>query len=335
MRSTLFVLAALPVLAVGLALAPLGDQPSFHVAKGVKLVKTFEQTTTLELEDIHIEFGDEEVSREDLGDVSMDVEAKSVVVVTDEYGAVNEGRPSSVRRTFDELTNEQATTSEGEEGPEEHKTEDESKLSGKTVVFTWNDEEHSYSKKFDGDGADEELLAPLVEDTDLRAFLPGKSVAAGDEWDIEAANFDFWMNPAGDVALTNAEDDEDSAEVEKQLRANLEGSIKATYKGERDEGGVTVGVIALVCKVQSKSETSTDQEGAKATKLYELAFELEGEILWDLKAGRPHSGMLSGRSTVTMDDHTEHEFEGESFSVRQKIVLGGEVRFSAAYATAE
>jgi hypothetical protein len=258
--------------------------------------------------------------------MELDLSARTRLVFVDHYREVAEGRPKELARTYEELTSEEThRVSVGGE-TEEQDREEASELEGATVVFSWSEEAGGFEPRFEGDGGDAELLEDLVEDCDLRAFLPGREVAEDEGWSVEAAAFDALFNPGGDVGLESEEDDQDSEERNDQLREHLSGEIRATFKGLREEGEERVAVIALACDVATYSEIETTEEGVTSRERFEMSFDLEGEILWRVAGGHPRSFAVEGPVAMTMKQETEGEYEGESFSFSQTLALGGTAR---------
>ncbi len=79
--------------------------------------------------------------------------------------------------------------------------EETRELEGKTVLFAWNGEEELCEPKFEDESGYEALLPGLDEDTDLRAFPPGKPVAEGGSWTVSPGAFDAIFYPGGDVKV--------------------------------------------------------------------------------------------------------------------------------------
>ena len=330
-RTNLALFALLPLLAS----APAADEVTFHVAKGAVVEKTFAHTLDLELEEMKVSFGDEEISPDDLGGFEMSVETSGELVFVDEYREMGDGRPKLLARKFKNLQYEenQSTTTDGES--EDKSSEEESELEGKTVLFAWDDDEDAWKRTYEGDEAAAELLDPLIEDVDLREFLPGKSVSTDDSWDVEAKLFDHVLSPGGDLGMRSEDDDEESEEFERQISENMGGEVKVTFKGLREEDGVRVAVLAVEAQIKSFGEQSKDEDEAQQTRRYELDAGFEGEILWDAAKGRPHSYSLSGTTKVRFVDSSAMDHGGEHFEMSQTILLSGPSKITGAWTSVE
>lgn len=328
------------VAGVLLGLAPIvfasrtADDLKFQVDKGTRLEKTFENNMSLELDSLSVKFGDEEISPDELGEIGLEIKSERKFVFVDEYRETGPGRPNALVRTFETLTGTEKQTSSGDGETSEETSDETSTLEGKSVLFQWSDEDDAFKKSYAGDGGDDELLEALVEDSDLRAFLPGKSVSDGDQWSVDAKVFNGLLEPGGDVAL-ESEDEDDDSEVDEQLDQNLSGDVRVTYKGSRDSDGVQVAVLFIEAKLETHSEQTTSEDEETTDEKYLLALEVEGELLWATKLGRPLSFSLEGRATVTVDQSSTMSFGGESFSMTQKMTLSGDTSFKGTWTVAE
>ena len=327
-RTALVPLALLLLVGVGAK-----EEITFHVAAGTTLARTVEIQYQVALEDFAMTMDGEEVPAEYLGEMHFEIKHHERYVVTDLFEAMAGGRPARLKRTFDELTGKDGTRYSSGVGEENDDKDYESVLEKKSVVFTWNEDsggfEVAYGEGIDGD---EERLAKLEEDMDLRVLLPAAAVEEGESWELDAREFRVILDPGGDLALEDTESDEDTSNEDEQLRANLTGKIRATYKGTRVEEGSKLATIALAVEAEThaEDETSADEvpEGGHGTSRTEVGFNLEGELLWDLEHGHARSFELSGANEVTMIQSLSGEFEGESFEQAQTMSLVGEVRFT-------
>ena len=318
----------LPLL-LPLAFVPRPDEVTFHAAEGAELVRAFTAEIELELDDLSVTLDGNDHT---FGEPEISITAESTFVVRDVYGPLGDGRPERLTRAFETLAGvkvQSATTPDGEGGDEE--TTSSSELEGRRVAFAWDGDEEDFRATFDDDGEDDrDLLEGLVEDMDLRAFLPADDVEQGDSWEIDAAAFLLVHSPGGVDLIDDDGEDESTDELDEMLDENLDGDLTGTYRGTRDEGGRRVAVIELAVDLETRGEQTIDREGSEALRSLSLTFELEGELLWDLEAGHLHALDLSG--SLGWRDEEQSVFEGpggEEFEVVQTMELSGDYRIAA------
>src|SRR5690606_27868434 len=165
---------------------------------------------------------------------------KKRLVFVDEYRAVSDARPTVLAREFRALEESETASMEVLDESHEFETIRESALEGKTVLFTWNDDTGEYAAAYvDEEEGDAALLEDLVADTDLLAFLPEEEVGEGDTWKVNPRHINRLTDPGGYLHLLGEEEESD-AEVERQIEANQEGELLATYEGTREVDGVTM-----------------------------------------------------------------------------------------------
>ena len=266
------------------------------------------------------------------------------IAVTDTLAAVADGRPTELLRTFDELSQENTDTFEGEEST----TEYGSPLQGRRVRFTWDPEEERYGvEAADEDELDEELADWLSEDLDLRRLLPAREVEAGDEWELDPKLYLAFMWPGGllDFHPSDGEVDEEDRAPSRQTIERLEGSGTASLEELREEDGVRVAVIHVELEITTGSETTLPAvEGGdpdagefpipEREVEVEIERTLEGTILWDLEHGHALSAELTCEASRL---HTEswtitgESEDGEQISadVEQSRMMEGTVTYTA------
>jgi hypothetical protein len=336
MHTTHFIAAlCLPVLFGSLPHA--GDDLAFKPEAGSQVTKTYAHKLELSLQEMHFKFGDQDIPADQMPELKVDIVDEQKLAFSDTYVSLAGGRPKVLERKFDALGSSGVEKASSEDGDEEHTSERESKLEGKTVVFTRADEggecEVAFKKDSTGDKA---LLADLVEDTDLRAFLPTKAVADGDSWDIDGKLFNALFSPGGDLHLEAKSGEEDHSIDRAELRANMEGKAKATYKGERDEKGTKVAVIELAFEVQSKCDTDEDVgEGVKQHSDYAVELKLEGELLWNRKLGRAHALDVHGDAKIKLAQTTHVDADEGGGDWIQTMLFGGSASFTANFEGAQ
>jgi hypothetical protein len=299
-------------------------------------VRTLENAYTMQLDSMTLTMDGEELPPDALGELDIQIEHSETYVVTDTYEAVEGGKPRRLRRSFDELGGRESSRFSSEEGEKGDASEYASELEGKAVVFTWDEETGRFDAAFAADhvGA-ADLLADLDEDMDLRRLLPERPVAEGESWSIDPRAFSAVLDPGGDLGLEiegGLEEGPDDSDKEAQLRANLAGSITATYRGTRADDGVHQALIALACEISTYAEQPLEgdevPEGTNGTDRIEIRFDLEGELCWDLAHGHASSFELSGANEYTDRQTFAEDFEGQRFEHSQTMAFSGQSSFS-------
>jgi len=331
-------LAVLPILT-----ADRSDDPRFAVEAKSSLTKTFESTSRLASKSFKLSLDGDEDLLSGMGEVQFSLESTERVEVTDEYLSTGEGHPTRLRRTFEKLHGTGRQRSQGPGGEEEESEdaapvrEEESRLEGQSVLFTWNEETSSFDASFEGEegeeAPDEDLLEGLAEDMDFRGMLPADSVSEGEGWDLEAEVFQAVLWPGGDLKLKSSEQEgseEGSAEeIDRKLRENLEGRAHATWKGVREEDGRKLGVIAVVADLSSEGEVEPGGD-RKGTTWFRNEIEIEGELLWDLVGGHFRSFDAEGKSEFSIETKEDLDIDGKSMELLQSVEFEGEFSFRAA-----
>ncbi len=318
-----------------------GDKPTYQPKEGTTLSKRISIQNELELDDMSMELDGQDMS-EMAGQMEMSLKVMTELSVTDEYQALSDGRPTKLKRTFDEISsNTHISGSNPMTGAEEKDIPLASDLEGSTVVFSWDEDEATYSAAFDGEEGDEALLEDLEENLDLRGFLPSAEVAEGDSWEIPAEAVKAALAPGGDIKL-HPESDTDPMSGMNQFSQNdmigeLDGEFTAVYAGTREEDGPRVAVIKLKIEAKSARDMTDSLDGVQDKMKEDLPpgfemdisaldgeyeFEAEGELLWNLEAGHVHELHLSGevRMIVDMSMSMKMGDKAQSMEVSQTYV---------------
>lgn len=347
------VRALLPALGAGFAFTLGGpaETLAFGPQAGSVLTKTFTIGGEYELDQISLNVNGQDMSGM-LGEIQVSLEQESRIEVTDTYTSVEDGRPRELLRSFEDLSGKMSMeVSPG--GAEMPQFESSSPLEGKTVAFKWDAEKEEYELTFqDGEG-EEDWLADLEEDMDLRIFLPSSEVEAGASWTVELERLQGVVMPGGNLHLEpeGMEVDEESMKMFEDLFGDLgqelgdllEGECKCTYKGTQDDGGVRVAEIAIEVEVATTLDLAAfldkgirgviEQQGAGdsvdfsiETADFGFDFDGSGTLLWNLAAGRMHSFQLNGDVTIDMDLAVRVEVEGESQAMDASLEMSGTLR---------
>lgn len=305
------------------------DHPTFAPKAGASLTKTVLVQGDLELEEMKLMVGGQDMS-EMAGQMEMSMKNEARVVLVDTYLALEDGRPSKLKRTFEEIGTKTHSSGSTMMGEQQNDMSFESDLEGKSVLFTLDGDEYKAAYADDEKG-DEALLEGLEENTDLRGFLPTKEVKEDDSWKVGPEAVKALLLTGGDLKLRPSESNAAMGGLESMnfspsdMLSEIEGTFEATFKGTRTEGDHKVAVIAisldctsandLTERMQSMTDAMDDQlpEGAsmKVTAFDgEYEYEAEGELLWNLETGLVHGLQLSGELRMIMDVSMSMSMQG-------------------------
>lgn len=292
-----------------LGLLPRADGPVFEPAEESVIRREITTLVELALDSISIEVDGEDREIAKQGDLEYSNEEHLVVI--DTVSEVGDGRMLEFEREFAVVTAEQTVRYTSPEGDSEGDSmEPSSRLDGRTILFTWDEDDESYFREFsDDDEEDDVLLEGLIPDLDFLAVLPDGDVAEGDEWDLDEEVAGYFLWPGGRLHLLNEEEEvEPYVERGEQHRENLEANGSATLVELRETDDETLWLIEFELEAETWDE-SDDRESW-------LSFELEGELLWDGDEDLAREWRIEG----TMRVETAATFEVEMFDETREVV---------------
>lgn len=310
-------------------LAPLAPEKLvFGPKESTKLEKRFEMGMQLEKRSMTMSVDGNDLPEAMTKDTVMEVESKQTVVVVDEYRKVEDGRPMLLARKFDALaeTENQSMKMPGMPEPQDKTTEKKSELTGHTVLFRWDDEKSEYGPEWEGDGPDDELLAGLEEDMDLRGLLPEKPVSEGDSWELDIETFGKLLSPGGELGIDDEDDKEEDEDDE--FEKNLKGEARCTFQGVKEVDGRKLARISAVCKATTHQEEE-NEDGQTVHMAFEM--ELEGEFLWDLEGKHLASFEMDGDVTARMEMRQSMDIGGAEHKLLITMELGGRMELEAEF----
>jgi hypothetical protein len=332
------------------ALAPLAlaarpqDHLTYSPKAGSTLTREFSSETELSLEDMSMEMDGNDVSQL-AGNMDMAMKITHKLAVTDLYEAVADGRPSKLKRTFDEITtNTRLSTNSAQMGQTEQSVDMLSALEGSSVAFSLEDDGGYQAAFADGQEGDSDLLGGLLADMDLSAALPDREVAEGDTWELPLELMRQILQPAGDLSLRPEGDKQSEFDIGMpDLIDAMDGDFAAIYGGTREEDGVRVAVIKLRLEAHSAKDLGARSEEMIANMQknlppgvevelsafdVEFSYDAEGELYWDLAAGMPHALHLTGEVSQALDISMNIGNEQERRSIIQSMTFGGSMALS-------
>jgi hypothetical protein len=351
-------LLLLPLLAAPAlyAFAAAPSKVTFEPSEGSSAAKTFENVVEMTLDNMDMTMNGEEAPM--MPEMDMSITMTSTVAVTDEYVKIRENAPATLRRTFDELANNVSVSMEiemmGDTQSNDQEIDASSELEGKTVVFIWDEDEADYVKAFDPEEEESELLEDLWEDMDLRSLLPEGDVSEGDEWTIPVKGLGSILAPGGNLAMVPEEMDAEAmmsggmgmgGSMADFISELLDGEANGRFLGMRVVDEKKLGAIKVTVDISSSNDMTEKVLEMMENMPDEMEMEMdfdhidveftlegEGELLWDMEAGRAHSFELSGPTTMTYDVGISMEMEGMgAMSFEQMMEMSGTLNMSATF----
>lgn len=326
-------LSLAPIVLAGLALNGVGEAPTFKVKEGAHVERTLEMSGKRELTKVHIKAGDQE---QDIPGATLSLVLSSKLVVNDEYDAVAGGKIKKLTRTFDTLEKSRTETSANAKGEKQTRDLPEtSDLEGKTVVFAWNAETKSYDAKPKDEGVAAKLCADLDVDMDYRSMLPEGDAAVGAKWEADFADVKLaLMRPGGDVPFHG---EKEATTMDLRMRAtvwdNMKGKVSFELKATREEDGKKIAPIAFSGSydVDASTDREGDEKGPSKLHVHD-AEKFEGELAWDLEAGRPVAlkWNASGEMALTITSPAKTK-EGDELSIDQTLTFDVEYDYKGAF----
>jgi hypothetical protein len=348
MKKLLLLAALLSFVPALHALRAPGTKLRFAPAAGTKLTRTFENKTEFSLDDLSVKVNGQDSPMKPEIEMTMTQDQK--VVVSDEIAKVREGGPKVLRRRFDDLGSQMTVEAKinimGQSQDQNSSGKGTSELSGKTVVFTWDEDSKEFKTALDPAEEKAELLKGLKEDMDLRVLLPKDEVKEGDEWDVDVAQLASVIAPGGALKIKPEEkaggespmgmgDMSGMSGISDWLGDTLSGKAKAKFTGMREASGHSYAVIALDLKVKGSKDLTEIVKAAVAkqaregmtmeTESVDVEFEIagQGELLWDVESGHVHSFDFSGPSSARMDIGMNVEVQSQKMKIEQGMQLSG------------
>ncbi len=318
------------------------ERVAFGPADGTRLAKTFTLTSDMTLESMDMLMNGSP-NPIDMG-MEMSGVNNTVIAVTDEYVSVSGARPAKLQRTFETITVEgEGSTANNMTGEVEMSMEGESELTGANVVFTWDADSEEYEVAFaEDEEGDEELLAELDEDMDLRALLPSGEISVDDEWEIDPDALKALLLPGGNLHLDIEMDGDDAGMGGPgggmdgnygEMMGDADGTFTGKLTGTKEVDGRKVAVITLTVEVDSSNDmTEMMREQMAEMELppeaasmeiesvdVELSLEGEGQLLWDIEGGHFHSLELNLEVSSTMDNVMAMSMQGTEMAMESTM----------------
>lgn len=321
---------------------PHADFPVYSVAADAVVERTYTSRTELESEPAVVYVDGEQVPTDKQGSLHLRVLEERSMEVVDTIVSSADGRPTELVRAFGDFTSKGVETvvakpAGGEETEKAIERERVSPLVDRSVRFTWDAKSEEYARKLDGEAKDpaksksddgpddEELLAGLQPDLEWLPLLADGPREKGASWSLDPKLLSRVQYPLGELHWFVAGQPRDPASraLNDQLDENLTGEARATWEGVRDVDGRALGVFTIHAELSSKGEVEAETPSGPELRKVDAEVEYEGEVRWDMAAGRIDSYELEGdMHTVLTSQRTLKGPKGES-EARRVFDLSG------------
>lgn len=322
-----------PIVLVALALRPVADAPQFSPKEGTVVTRTFELKGTRELAKLTMRAGEKS---QDIDGASMHIDMSWKYVTKDELEKCSKDSIQKLSRTYETLEKSRSETKKDQAG-EDHKTDtsETCDLAGKTVLFAWDADKKEYTKKFDGEG-DAELLENLELDMDYTALLPAADAEAGAKWEVDFADAKLaLLRPGGDMPFHSGKE---PLPVEKKMRSAdwdaKKGKVSLELGKTTEEDGHKLATIKFHGDITSDADAERDGEDKGPAKLrVEDNEKFEGELVWDLSAGRASSIEWNSKGAMTLTvSIAAQSKDGEDLMVEQVFTFDTDYTYTGKFA---
>jgi hypothetical protein len=257
----------------------------------------------------------------DLGQMERSGSSKESYVFLDEYTEVADGKLLGLARTYEAAKEIQTQSMKTERGEQNQEREATTALVGKTVAFAFDAAKDEWKREFVGEAGEEELLGGLEPDFDLLGFLPGEEVAEGADWELDAQALATLVFPGGDLVMVNDEDPEGERAGQLAMREAFEGKGTATYKGLREEDGVSLALIAFEAEVSSAWDVEREKRFGGGTEQRRMEMKLAGELTWNMAKQRAEHVTVEREGSLRMESRNSMSRGEQSFEIHTLVEL--------------
>ncbi len=256
-----------------------------------------------------------EQSRQD----GVDVKSSWSARIREETREVEDGRPTSLRRVYEDARLQaDLTLRAGSATPRIDTLEAASPLSGCSVLFTWAPARGDYGRLYDQRESSDEFLPRLAARSDLADLLPGRAVAVGESWAVAPEHLGAALTHGGEIPLrfTKGADNAFVRSLALGIGGLLDpvfdgpvgGDVRATLRAVDDgpEGRrarIDLEVDLRVDRDQTalvRRRSGWDGDAGTQVQSSRLAWSLKGrgELVWSLAGARAISLTLTGAEEV-------------------------------------
>lgn len=305
----------------------VADSPTNKYEAETTHTMTFREVGEFQLDSMTQSVNGQEVN---MGDPEMNGTLERSFQFIDEYVAVEEGRLTQRKRTFEDIVGSTTMSVSMMGSTEEHGAELTSPLSGETVIYKWDEGSEDYELEFDEDSrGDSSLLEKLFVDAEFQMIPPDDKVEVKDSWTIDLADQRAFFAPGG-LLTWEAETDEGGYNlIEPQhviasslialadASQEIDGELEVTWSETTEVDGQPVAHFDLVLEAELTAELGEELNRMAASAglaerdtEYECNWSLEGKgtMTWNLETGHFIELSLECENMVEFSMSWEEDF---------------------------
>lgn len=268
------------------------------------------------------------------------LESTQRISVSDQYIAIRDGRPTTLRRYYNGGNIEAELRSTVDPDLPVSVIDLTSQIKGAGVVFTWVPEEQAYGRYYDGVELPERWLPGLTFDMDALELLPGEPVDVGDSWMVEAdrmrglfstfANQRYEDAPRGtDRMLLRTLGAGIGANLHEVVSGECTGGAELTL--EKVEAGLAtvqilinrISVINDLTDYMQAKDLRREKEFGVDAQAGRMALEFSGRgtMIWNVEAGHLQELRIALQENATMG--AKMTVEDQEEEIRDELILSG------------
>jgi len=281
---------------------------------GTRVVHAFVLDRSLVAQKLVTRTGGEEQRSQD----EIEVGGRTTLKFTDEIREVVGARATLFRRVLDEAAvHVDMRRSIGGVASRPVTLDGNSPLAAAGVIFRWIESRAEYGRLYDGHETSEEFLPRLEADLGLGGFLPRKSVAVGDRWDVDPVRARELFAFGGSVPVRFAKGSDPllARTTSFGVAGPLDAALGAAAGGRigAELVGVAGGIARIALQFELRCEadqTARNAERLTPTEQYDgvvvqsasstWTFRGEGELRWSVAQGCAERLTVSGAETVRL-----------------------------------
>lgn len=249
---------------------------------------------------------------------ALEFGGRTALRIVDEVFEASNGRPTRFHRLVTEASVHVDMRLQPAAGtPRTLVLDGTSLITGAGILFTYLPTRDEYGRMYDGIESSEEFLPSLFTDIDLACLLPSAPVEVGAKWTIEPPRLVEVFAYGGLVPMRFAPNAD--PQLTRTTTMGLAGPLYEIFGGEgagvvsAELVAVEAGIARVALRVDvrfDRDQTERSREKLTAVERYDglgierarvvWAFRGEGELRWDVTAGRAVALSLSGAEEVEM-----------------------------------